>query len=113
MDTAIKYGIHILQLTGMLVVGVTALRLFYALAAHRFATHGVFLSGTRVRYVQGLLLAFDILVAAGILTTILHPSWSDIGKLAAIAALRTLIKKALNIGIGQGMSKAPVDERSS
>ncbi len=112
MDASIKLGIHLLQITGMLIVGVTALRLFYALAAHKFATHGAFLSDMRVRYVQGLLMAFDILVAAGILTTILHPSWSDIGKLAAIAALRTLIKKALNIGIEHRTLKAQAKERS-
>lgn len=105
MDVAIKYGIHSLQLTGILVVGLTALRLFYALALHKFATHGAFLSNARTSYVQGLLLAFDVLVAAGILTTILHPSWSDIGKLAAIAALRTLIKKALNKSIERDVLK--------
>lgn len=99
MDVFIKYGIHLLQLIGMLIVGLTALRLFFVLAVHKFSTQSNLLTGLRLRYVQGLLLAFDVLVAAGILTTILHPSWSDIGKLAAIAALRMLIKKALNLGL--------------
>ena len=101
MDVVIKYGIHLLQIIGMLIVAATALRLFLVLTFHKFSTRGRFLSSLRISYVQGLLLAFDILVAAGILTTILHPSWNDIGKLASIAALRMLIKKGLNVGIEQ------------
>jgi len=100
MDVVIKYGIHLLQIIGMLIVAATALRLFLVLTFHKFSTRGRFLSSLRISYVQGLLLAFDILVAAGILT-ILHPSWNDIGKLASIAALRMLIKKGLNVGIEQ------------
>lgn len=57
------------------------------------------LEPVRTRFVQGLLLAFEELVAAGVFTTILHPSWSDIGKLAASAALRTGIKKGLEYTI--------------
>lgn len=106
MDTAIKYGIHLLQLTGVLLVALAVLRLFYGVARLRFATQRDALSGLRWHYVQGLLLAFDVLVAAGILTTILHPSWSDIGKLAAIAALRMVIKKGLNIGLAPHVSTA-------
>jgi uncharacterized membrane protein len=110
MDVAIKYGIHILQLLGILIVGVTALRLFFVFAQHKFSTRNGILFVIRSRYVQGLLLAFDILVAAGILTTILHPSWSDIGRLAAIAALRMLIKKALNMGIKRNQTEPQMRE---
>ena len=99
MDALTTFGSYILQLTGMLIAGLAALRLFYDVACRRFGTARAAMVDVRVRYTQGLLLAFDVLVASGILTTIRHPSWSDIGKLAAIAALRMVLKKARNIGL--------------
>lgn len=40
---------------------------------------------------KSLALALELLLAADILRTAVAPNWDDIGKLAAIAALRTLL----------------------
>jgi uncharacterized membrane protein len=43
-----------------------------------------------------LAMALEFLLAADILRTAVAPTWSDIGKLAAIAALRTLLNYFLD-----------------
>ncbi|MFM9840877.1 MAG: DUF1622 domain-containing protein [Cyclobacteriaceae bacterium] len=44
---------------------------------------------------KSLALALEFLLAADILRTAVAPNWDDIGKLAAIAALRTLLNYSL------------------
>jgi uncharacterized membrane protein len=43
----------------------------------------------RVNFGSALALALELLLAADILQTAVAPTWDDIGKLAAIAAIRT------------------------
>lgn len=45
----------------------------------------------RLRLGRWLALALELLLAADVLETAVAPTWDDIGKLAAIAALRTLL----------------------
>ena len=45
----------------------------------------------RVNFGSTLTLALEILLAADIVITAVAPSWDDIGKLAAIAAIRTAL----------------------
>jgi uncharacterized membrane protein len=45
----------------------------------------------RLRLARWLAVALEFTLAADILRTAVAPSWDDIGKLAAIAALRTLL----------------------
>ena len=47
--------------------------------------------GVRLRFARWLAVALEFTLAADILRTAIAPSWEDIGKLAAIAALRTLL----------------------
>ena len=47
--------------------------------------------GVRLRLARWLAVALEFALAADILRTAIAPSWEDIGKLAAIAALRTLL----------------------
>lgn len=47
--------------------------------------------GGRLRLARWLAVALEFTLAADILRTAIAPSWEDIGKLAAIAALRTLL----------------------
>jgi uncharacterized membrane protein len=48
-------------------------------------------SGLRLRLGRWLAIGLEFLLAADILRTAIAPTWDDIGKLAAIAALRTLL----------------------
>ena len=47
--------------------------------------------GVRLRLARWLAVALEFALAADILRTAIAPSWEDIGKLAASAALRTLL----------------------
>ena len=49
----------------------------------------------RLRLARWLAVALEFALAADILRTAIAPSWEDIGKLAAIAALRTLLNHFL------------------
>ncbi|HEY0057646.1 MAG TPA: DUF1622 domain-containing protein [Flavisolibacter sp.] len=45
----------------------------------------------RVRFGSSLTIALELLLAADILQTAVAPTWEEIGKLAAIAAIRTAL----------------------
>ena len=47
--------------------------------------------GVRLRLARWLAVALEFALAADILRTAIAPSWDEIGKLAAIAALRTIL----------------------
>ena len=45
----------------------------------------------RIRFGSALTVALELLLAADVLATAIAPTWDDIGKLAAIATLRTAL----------------------
>ncbi len=49
------------------------------------------LKGIWLRFAARLILALELTLAADIVRTAIAPSWNDIGQLAAIAAIRTLL----------------------
>jgi len=57
--------------------------------------------GVRLRLARWLAVALEFELAADILRTAIAPSWDEIGKLAAIAALRTLLNYFLQKEIEQ------------
>jgi len=63
----------------------------------------------RLRLGRWLALALEFLLAADILRTAVAPTWSEIGQLAAIAAIRT----ALNFFLQQEIDKAAVRRQSA
>jgi len=66
--------------------------------------------GVRLRLARWLAVALEFELAADILRTAIAPSWDEIGKLAAIAALRTLLNYFLQKEIEQNaMRQRAVD----
>ena len=51
--------------------------------------------GLRLRLARWLAVALEFALAADILRTVIAPSWEEIGKLAAIATLRTVLNYSL------------------
>ncbi|MEJ7912470.1 MAG: DUF1622 domain-containing protein [Chitinophagaceae bacterium] len=51
----------------------------------------------RVKFGSSLAIALELLLAADILQTAVAPTWEDIGKLAAIAAIRTALNYFLEL----------------
>jgi len=60
----------------------------------------------RLRLGRWLAVALEFLLAADILRTAVAPTWNDIGKLAAIAALRTLLNYFLQQEIDRAKDRA-------
>ena len=90
--------------TGWLATGVEAAAAFVIAVAVLRALVGAgrlllapgaqnddFSQGVRLRLARWLAVALEFALAADILRTAVAPSWDEIGKLAAIATLRTLL----------------------
>ena len=95
VETAIVAAAQWLKLgveaVGALVIAVGVVLAIYQLIAHfKDEQPGNF---NRVRLTLGkyLTLALEFQVGADILSTAIAPSWGQIGKLAAVAAIRTLL----------------------
>ncbi|MGI8634937.1 MAG: DUF1622 domain-containing protein [Segetibacter sp.] len=52
---------------------------------------GITNQNIRIQFGSGLTVALELLLAADILATAIAPTWDEIGKLAAIASLRTAL----------------------
>ncbi len=76
------------------VIAVAVLRALFGAARLLLAPGGQnddFSQGVRLRLARWLAVALEFALAADILRTAVAPSWDEIGKLAAIATLRTLL----------------------
>ena len=62
-----------------------------------------------VRFAVWLVLALEFELAADVLRTAISPTWDDVGKLAAIAAIRTV----LNFFLEKDIEKYAIDEPAS
>jgi len=77
---------------GAVVIAVGVLRALAAwLGQHLPGNRGVETEGIRLGLGRSLGLALEFLLAADILSTAVAPSWDAIGKLAAVATIRTLL----------------------
>ncbi len=80
------------EILGALVIGIALLQFLMEYAKNLLARKPYFSnSWLRVRFGSSLALALELLLAADILRTAVAPTWDDIGKLAAVAAIRTAL----------------------
>ncbi|KON81673.1 DUF1622 domain-containing protein [Azoarcus sp. PA01] len=89
----VRFGVEWLRLfvetlsATIVAVGlVVALR---ALAVHWREQRGQDFNSIRLRFARYLALALEFQLAADILSTAIAPSWEQLGKLAAVAVIRT------------------------
>lgn len=74
------------------VIGVALLKFLYKYVTHLFnPVDGVSNQTIRIHFGSALALSLELLLGADILATAIAPTWDDIGKLAAIAVLRTAL----------------------
>lgn len=96
METTVRnIAIHlswIVELLGAVVIAVGLVQFLagYLPAVFRRRSH-LDNAVLRVRFGSTLTIALELLLAADILETAVAPTWDDIGKLAAIAAIRTAL----------------------
>jgi uncharacterized membrane protein len=95
----------LVEALGALVIAAGIAVVVVALAKHLVARRDATFTPIRLTFARFLTLALELQLAADILSTSIAPSWDRIGKLAAIAIIRT----ALNFFLSREMK----DERAS
>lgn len=97
MEAAIKELAHFVALgctlVAILILASAALTATYRVAVHwrRYETDMPLRKEVWLRFAASIVLALEFTLAADIADTAVAPSWEDIGQLAAIAAIRTLL----------------------
>lgn len=87
-----QYLSLLVEVLGTLVIGLALLQFVWAYIPALFKKKQYTVNTLlRVRFGSSLTLALELLLAADILQTAVAPTWEDIGKLAAIAAIRTVL----------------------
>jgi uncharacterized membrane protein len=82
----------IIEILGAIVIGVGLLQFLVGYLPKVFhPKQYVYNALLRVKFGSSLAIALELLLAADILKTAVAPTWEDIGKLAAIAAIRTAL----------------------
>lgn len=76
---------------GAMVIGVGVVLVMLALVRHLLYERGAGFTPIRLAFARYLTLALELQLAADILSTSVAPTWDRIGKLAAIAVIRTAL----------------------
>ena len=104
-----KYLSSAVEILAALVIAIALLQFLYRFALHLIRPERRNTTQTiRIRFGSSLALALELLLGADILATAIAPTWDDIGKLAAIAALRT----ALNYFLERELKNSGIDKSS-
>jgi uncharacterized membrane protein len=99
-EEGVQAGVEWLRLLvetlGAVVIGVGVLVAIVGLVRHALFQRGTSFTPIRLTFARYLTLALELQLAADILSTSIAPSWDRIGKLAAIAIIRTALNYFLN-----------------
>ncbi len=82
---------EILGFVGIAIIAWGALKSLFQFLESSFRYRKSDIPLTRVELGKHLALGLEFLVGKDIIESIVHPSWDDLGKLAAIIALRTAV----------------------
>jgi uncharacterized membrane protein len=100
------YVSHGLEIASAIIIAVALTRLiinyFQSLSGNRKLSS----VDARVRFGSAVAVSLELLLGADVLATAISPSWDDIGKLAAIAILRTALNYFLERELKQSESPA-------
>jgi len=81
---------HAVEILAAIIIGIavikTLLNYFALLRSDKISKEAI-----RVQFGSSVAVSLELLLGADVLTTAVAPSWDDIGKLAAIAVIRTLL----------------------
>jgi uncharacterized membrane protein len=95
-ETAKNIAIYlslIVEMLGAFIIGMGLIQFIFGYVTSLFSPKKQYVSNSllRVRFGSTLAISLELLLAADILRTAVAPTWEDIGKLAAIAAIRTAL----------------------
>ena len=87
-----KHLSSFVEVLAAIVIGVALLQFLYRYTTSIFKPNvGTVNQDLRIKFGSSLTVALELLLGADILATAIAPTWDEIGKLAAIAALRTAL----------------------
>lgn len=105
-----KYLSAIIEILAAIVIGVALLQFLYSYVLNIARTDsGRTIQDLRIRFGSSLTVSLELLLGADILATAIAPTWDEIGKLAAIATLRT----ALNYFLERELKNSKTQKRPS
>jgi uncharacterized membrane protein len=99
LHVAVQWVRLVLEGIGALVIAAGAVRGLLAFGASRSAPAESRFVPIRLTLARYLSLALEFQLAADILSTAISPSWDEIGKLAAIAVIRTGLNYFLSLEV--------------
>lgn len=110
IEEQVRYSVEWLRLLvealGAVVIAAGVLVVIVALIRHLLAGRGSSFVPIRLAFARYLTLALELQLAADVLSTSVAPTWDRIGKLAAIAVIRT----ALNYFLGKELKDEQAGE---
>jgi uncharacterized membrane protein len=107
LHVAVQWLRLALEAVGALVIAAGAVRGLLALAAGRAEPAEARFVPIRLTLARYLSLALEFQLAADILSTAISPSWDEIGKLSAIAVIRTGLNYFLGLEVkGESVAAA-------
>jgi uncharacterized membrane protein len=106
VQTAVEWLRLLIESMGALVIGAGIVVALWLLVRSAVAGRGFDFNRVRLAFARHLALALEFQLAADILSTAIAPSWDRIGKLAAIAVIRTALNYFLMIELRSETSSA-------
>ncbi len=106
VQAAVEWLRLVIESLGALVIAVGIVVAVGLLVRSAMARHGFDIPGVRLAFARHLALALEFQLAADILSTAIAPSWDRIGKLAAIAVIRTSLNYFLMLEMRSDASSA-------
>ena len=86
------YISHAVEILAAIIIGITVFKtLYHYLSLVTSSGSKVTKEEIRLQFGSSVAVSLELLLGADVLATAVAPSWDDIGKLAAIAVIRTLL----------------------
>ena len=106
VQSAVEWLRLVIESMGALVIAVGIVVAIALLVRSAIAGRGFDFNQVRLTFARHLALALEFQLAADILSTAIAPSWDRIGKLAAIAVIRTALNYFLMLELRNETAKS-------
>jgi len=97
VQTSVEWLRLIVETLGAVVIAIGIVVAVTGLLRHAIRYRGTSFNLVRLSFARYLTLALELQLAADILSTSVAPTWERIGKLAAIAVIRTALNHFLSV----------------
>jgi len=87
----VGYMVPVIEILGGLVIVIGVIRTVARLARTSFRLAPAHVAEARLQLAESLIMGLEFQVAAAVLKTALSPTWNDLGQLAALVVLRSVL----------------------